>query len=267
MKEITSVEELRQIQMDIMDHIHEICEKNGIRYTLGGGSLLGAVRHKGYIPWDDDIDLVMLREDYDRLFDALAKEKSYYRGITFESDEDYTLSYGKVLDDRTVMQEAVDVAPTGVFVDVFPIDNFSDDDAEGMRVMKKCRSLLNRYAMKTMRWRKGRALSKNLFLMACKVILCRTSARSLALKLDKTARTSNNENTKRVAIYLGVYGEREIFQREKFEEYIDYLFEDRTYKGIKDYDYYLSKLYGNYMQLPPKEQQVTHHSFKAWWKE
>ncbi|MBQ8445584.1 MAG: LicD family protein, partial [Opitutales bacterium] len=129
MREITH-EELKQIQLGILDKVHEFCEKNGITYFLSSGTLIGAVRHKGYIPWDDDLDLYMPRADYDKfikLFSANSPENT--KLLSLETDKKYQYPFAKVIDDRTEMVETAvgESFKIGVYIDVFPVDSVPDN--------------------------------------------------------------------------------------------------------------------------------------------
>ena len=117
-----NVEELKHIQLDMLSDIAEFCEQNNIKYFLAYGTLIGAIRHKGYIPWDDDIDICMPRPDYDKFLSLYNKKDSAYKAVAFELDENYKLPFAKVNDTRTVMWETMyDQDVFGVYIDVFPL--------------------------------------------------------------------------------------------------------------------------------------------------
>ena len=126
------IEELREIQMSILDGVDKFCRAKDIKYSISGGTLLGAIRHKGYIPWDDDIDISMLREDYERF------EKEFpecYEGhlclATLRRRKDWTLAFGKVYDSRTMgFMIGNKSVVTGVNIDVFPLDDVPDINEE-----------------------------------------------------------------------------------------------------------------------------------------
>lgn len=130
MKKDISVEELKMIQLKILDSIDDFCKKNGIQYFLFSGTLIGAVRHKGYIPWDDDVDICMKRKDYDRFFSEFNQQRrDTLKAISAEIEKNYYLASGKVIDTATVIEEENNCAmPIGVYVDIFPMDNLPADD-------------------------------------------------------------------------------------------------------------------------------------------
>jgi lipopolysaccharide cholinephosphotransferase len=120
MKQITDIRELRQLQLAIMDDIHQFCEQNGIRYSLAGGTLIGAFRHQGYIPWDDDIDIYLMRSDYERFLKEYKDKNGRFQLLCPEQTEHYFYTFAKVIDTQTVMiEDETEGYEIGVYVDVF----------------------------------------------------------------------------------------------------------------------------------------------------
>ena len=131
MRRITDIKELRDIQMGILDDVHKFCEEQGLRYSLSSGTLIGAVRHKGYIPWDDDIDIYMQRVDYERFLKTYQDQQGHYKLLApsqKERDEAYYYTFAKVVDLRTKMiEQETEGYEIGVYVDVFPVDYVTED--------------------------------------------------------------------------------------------------------------------------------------------
>ena len=130
MRDITELEELHQIELDMLKEIDRICRRENIQYYLAGGTLLGAVRHKGFIPWDDDIDIAMARDEYERFLKVMKKERHPYLKIfAMEFDKEYQYTFAKVVDTRTRLIEEIgkDLPDMGVFIDIFPIDGLGND--------------------------------------------------------------------------------------------------------------------------------------------
>ena len=126
MKRVTP-EELKRIQLDLLQKTADFCEQNGLRYFLCGGTLIGAVRHKGYIPWDDDIDIAMPRPDYDRFINTFNKQENYYQVVSRENNHAYSYAFAKVYDNRTILQELHYKGSTfGVYIDILPADGVKD---------------------------------------------------------------------------------------------------------------------------------------------
>ena len=125
-----NTEELKKIQVEILDYVDKFCEERNIKYSLYAGTLIGAVRHKGFIPWDDDIDIMMLRSDYERFLKELHEEKdSRYKILDFRYDHSYHYAFAKVIDSKTQLREEV-IDPydgLGIYIDIFPIDVLPDN--------------------------------------------------------------------------------------------------------------------------------------------
>lgn len=142
MKRITDIAELRKVQTGILDDIHRFCTANGIMYFLSCGTLIGAVRHKGYIPWDDDLDLYMPRKDYDRFVKLYTDAGGRYRVLDPKKEKNYFYTFAKVVDTRTLLVETeTEGYQIGVYVDIFPVDYVSDNEAERQRIFKRKRLL------------------------------------------------------------------------------------------------------------------------------
>ena len=137
MREI-DLDELRKLQIDILNDIDNFCKKNKINYWIDCGTLLGAIRHSGYIPWDDDIDIGMLRDDYDKFVKSYNRKGNRYQLNAVEINNDYYYPFGKVFDTKTVLYEPDENGiKTAVFVDVFVYDNAPDDDQKLKKMYDK----------------------------------------------------------------------------------------------------------------------------------
>ena len=260
--------EMRTIQMNITEVFHDFCVKNGIMYSLGCGSLLGAIRHNGYIPWDDDIDVYMKREDYKKLVKTFpSRLNEHYALVTLERDKTWNRSYGKIYDDRTFLVEPMGKLgkQLGINIDVFPIDYVPEN-----RLKWKCYDKVRRFlqysiSAKITRLRKNRKLSLNMMVVLLKVIWSFLSVRKLGQLCDYFAQIYNGKESK--YLFETSQGERvkEPFLASAFDEVILHDFEDRKFYIMKGYDEYLSKSYGNYMQLPPEDKRYTHNIVDAYW--
>ena len=136
MRKITDIHELRQIQMGILDEVHQYCEAHGLRYFLSSGTLIGAVRHKGYIPWDDDIDIYMPRKDYEQFLREF-KGSEQFKLLNPAKEPHYYYTFAKVVDLRTRMvEDETEGFEIGVFMDIFPVDYVTDNLQERERVFK-----------------------------------------------------------------------------------------------------------------------------------
>ena len=260
MKEI-HLEELKTIQLDLLQKTADFCENNGLRYFLCGGTLIGAIRHKGYIPWDDDIDIAMPRPDYDRFVKIFNKPENYYQVANLDVSPNYTNAFAKVYDNRTVLKELYYSGETGVNIDVFPTDGVKE--VSQIRKIMLLHKLLN---TKEANYYK-RSLSKMLINTFGKLLLLPFSARRIARWIDNEARKYSFGSLPTAGVISNPIGLGEMVDKSVFDSDIYQEFEGRKYRIPVGYDTWLRSIYGDYMQLPPEEDRVTHHTFEAWWKE
>lgn len=266
MKKELSKEEIKNIQLDILKSIHQFCVERGIRYSLAFGTLLGAVRHKGYIPWDDDLDIMMPRPDYDRFMSEYQGTNKRYVVQTYKNDESYFLSLAKVYDSRT--EQIIFPTKTGVFVDIFPIEGLPGTEEETKLYMDKyCKLIFHDilYTCKNNAYRPGNKLF-NAFKYIIKRILY-PSRRNGIRKLDKLIYSYPYEKCSHAGFVLVETGMKGYLEKRLFEKYILVPFENDEYYAIAEYDEFLTKRYGNYMQLPPEEERVPGHAAPVYWKE
>lgn len=263
-----SRDEYKEVILNILLKVHKFCRENEINYSLSCGTLLGAVRHKGFIPWDDDIDIQLLRDDYNKLIQLFPQEYEDISLVSLERDSKWDRAYAKAYDGTTIEVEALNSKKhVGVGIDVVPIDNVPDSYNDWLKYNKKRLLLQKIYSLKSMKFRKSRSLSKNLALALSRLVLFPFPLRFLALRIDKMAKKFNAQNTSFLFENCqGIGKRRNRFHLKDFEGYIDMEFEGHYLKAPQGYDDYLTQTYGNYMQLPPKNQQVPHHSFEAYWK-
>jgi len=270
MKKDISVEELKMIQLKILDSIDDFCKKNGMQYFLFSGTLIGAVRHNGYIPWDDDVDICMKRKDYDRFFSEFNQQRrDTLKAISAETEKNYYLASGKVIDTATVIEEENNCAmPIGVYVDVFPMDNLPADDKKLKKLNHRIDIYRKMLILKSVPVRDRRSAVKNWILKVSSFLLKPISMQHIIRKITKLAVSYNDDATcNRIAdISVFTYGMKEVFPCEDFAETAELEFEGKTYSVPKNYKHVLSNMYGDYMKLPPKEKQVSHHHFTAYWK-
>lgn len=265
--EIT-LEEIKILQMDVLSAIDEFCHENGIRYSMACGTLLGAIRHGGYIPWDDDIDIYIPREDYKKL---IAEFPNTYKGkiklASLERDSEWEHPYAKAYDDRTILLEKANTKDViGVNIDVYPIDEVPDNDKDWFRYDKKRRILQTMFALKFVKTSRSRSLLRNIGVILAHVFTVFLSTRKFAYKLDDFSQKNNSKGYGRYFECCQGLLQKRPFSKNLFNSLVYIPFEDRLFMAFKDADKYLTNGYGNYMQLPPEEQRVTHHSFKAYWK-
>lgn len=263
-----NVEELKEIQLNVLQAIGTFCSEHAIVYSMACGTLLGAVRHKGYIPWDDDIDIYLLRKDYNKLMSLFPQQyQGRYELISLERDEKWDRPYAKAYDNRTVLQEnANNSVIIGVNIDIYPIDDVPDEETTWLRYDKKRRFLQKMDSVKRIRMSSRRSVSKNATLMAMKIPVCWMTRRRFAILLSNYAQKYNGKGYQSVFECVQGLLQKHKFDKSLFNSVTKMPFEDRLFFGFSDYDTYLGNAYGDYMQLPPEEKQIAHHDFNAWWK-
>lgn len=259
LRQITEKKELRELQMEIMDDIHDFCISNDMVYSISYGTLLGAVRHKGYIPWDDDIDICMPRKSYDSFIKKYKSKNGKYKLVTFKAEPNYNHIFAKVINTDTVVKEdKSDFESNGVWVDIFPIDYVSDS-----AIVRFVTELLSHYFIGVFYTRlKGKPCGFKGYLYYYAPFSVKRAKRLAEAVIKKCKRS-------RYMFDFTDGGPRKLYKRfpsKCFENTIDMQFENRTYKAMCGYDEYLTKTYGDYMVIPPKEQQIT-HNFVAYIKE
>ena len=265
MREI-GIDELKTIQLDMLKDIHSFCVSHDIKYSLAFGSLLGAIRHKGYIPWDDDIDIMMRRDEYERFITTYGNDR--YKIADLSVNPDYGLPFAKVEDVRTIMHEMVEgTTEYGIYIDVFPVDNIPDDIFQRQVFYQKKNFWNVLYNLKVIKVRRGRSMAKNAILMLAHILLRPIKRTYIVRKMSQIAQSYNVAKTIDVGIVVPADSRiEEAIPSSSFNEYIICKFEDAEVQTIGEYDKYLKAAYGDYMQLPPVEKRVSHHVFEAYWK-
>lgn len=256
------LDELRTIQLDLLKKTADFCEENGIRYFLCGGSLIGAIRHKGFIPWDDDIDIAMPRPDYDRFVKTFNQPDNYYQVVSLDTNPDYAYCFAKVYDNRTIMKELHYPGDSfGVFIDVFPADGVNN--VSQIRKIMMLHKFLNTKRANYY----NRTIVKKIINTFGKLLLLPFSAHQIATWMDNEARRYALGSVPMAGVIANPLGVGEMVDKSVFDSEVYREFEGREYRVPIGYDAWLRSVYGDYMQLPPEEHRVTHHTFKAWWKD
>lgn len=268
MKEMT-LRDVQEFSLVILQHIHDFCVTHDIQYSIAYGTLIGAVRHKGFIPWDDDIDIVMTRPNFDRFckeyidsedYKLIAPGKGSYVAYARVCDMGKT-----IVEDRTLPWCNV---KTGLWIDIFPLDSCSDDE-EDFKKEVDCyykswrRSLSIRKGYADFSVKKG--FLKKVKLLLKKIVYCKTNPiKSLTDALAKRDYHSSNH----IGNYSFMrYKYKEHYNKEAFSSYTLIDFENKKFMVMGGYDEVLRTVYGDYMKLPPVEKRVPIHSFhKNYWK-
>ena len=264
MKEINT-KELKQIQLSILSEVHDFCEKNKLSYFLGYGTLLGAIRHGGYIPWDDDIDIVMPRGDYEKFIRMF--EDDELEVLSLHNDSKFPFPISKVSNKNTCLVEesSYNYDRLGVNIDIFPLDGLSSNLVKARLHVFFLRLLTIIMELKKMKVTKRRSFIKNCIVVVSHIIFC-VIPLNVLLKFIHFVSRMYSYNSSIYVEQLYVPRQSRIVERELFIEKELHVFEDFKFYIPKGYDFYLKSLYGEYMTLPPPADRVPKHHFVAFWR-
>ena len=265
-EEVTDISEIQQMELGIMEYIHEVCQKIGVKYFLAYGSLIGAVRHQGFIPWDDDMDICMLRDDYEKLQDyMIAHPDERYELMSYKNNVNYVYPFMKVQDNHTyLVEEDVRIdSDMGIYVDIFPVDGYEDDQAfkdKMTKIIKKRQ--LSCYTFKGIT--NTKSVVNSIIRYISVIIFYFTNTNKYVSQIDELAKSRKVEDYELVDYVVYKDMNKPVWKREWLEQVEAGSFEGKEFMIPKHYHEILTSDYGNYMQLPPVEQQVSHHDFKLW---
>ena len=260
-----NLDELKKIQVEILDVVDDFCKKNKIKYWLDCGTLLGAVRHSGYIPWDDDIDIGMLRDDYNKFMNLFNQKNSRYKLLCNELDKDFLYPIGKVVDTNTILYEPD--KKTGlklnVNIDVFVYDNAPDDDKECTKMFKRRDKYGKlRFSMIYPDKYDHTSFKKRFTRFFLRVYFSFLPKNYYTKKIINNSKKNVDKTTSKVGNFTSVA--KACFDKNIFKKFINLEFEKKKYPVPIGYNEYLTNFYGDYMTLPPVEKRVGHHKFEAY---
>lgn len=261
----SQAEKLHECILIIAEEIKRICIKNEIKYFLIGGSLLGSLRHNGFIPWDDDMDIGMLRKDYEKFVSVASRElKSDYFISSIDSEKNYGLPFVKIRLKGTHFRESIEPLENedGIFVDIFPIDRIPD-----WTVSRTIQSLELRLYKRALLYKCHYRVddsSQNKVIVAVTKMLGLLPKEYISRKLKKVQQKYNNKHSKMYANLCSSYAYgKEVFPCDTLDkECIMADFEENEYPISPDADRILNLLYGDYMKLPPEEKRIFRHATK-----
>ena len=258
------IDEIKEVELGVMDYIHNICKEKGINYSLAYGSLLGAVRHRGFIPWDDDLDIALKRDEYDKLYQAILEDNnSIYKVVSWENDSRYPYPFYRVYDSRTVyennyIQNDIEL---GICVDVFPFDDYKDVNKEITKLdMYRRLSVYTLYGI-----RNKEAGIKNIVRYLMLVVFRLTRVKTWNKKLNDCSKAPVDGEYIDYLMESKKYSTK--LDAKALDEVVECKFEDRVYNIPKDYDHILTTIYGSdYMEIPSLEKRIQHDDFVAYIK-
>lgn len=262
-----TLDQIRAEELETLVDFDEFCNEHGLRYSLAGGTLLGAVRHKGFIPWDDDIDICMPRPDWDMLIQLLQDDSKATRleAMPYPGTELYKTPLLKVVDPRIAVQAEAENEQTYLWLDVFPVDGLPSDEKELARLFSKALTIRKTLMVAATTAESGHSRARRAFKYVMGPVLRALHAVSHCGRLlDKLARDLPYGSTPFVGVLTwGLYGVGERVSFAGFEKTVKLEFEGKEFSCMSCWDEYLSGIYGDYMQLPPEDQRIT-HGMKAW---
>jgi len=255
--------------MAILDEIAKICKENNLHYYLAYGSLIGAVRHQGYIPWDDDMDICMMRDDYEKLIEILKTRKGNlpeWLTVLDDTSENFYHPFAKAIDNRTEVKMDRHKDKIGIWVDIFPLDGLSNSLFKAKIHFLIC-SFLRVVALAMTADFSAKTLDKwTLFYKRFFYIIAMIIGRKRVCRLiEKIFHFYKVKDSKYVGMLFSAYLFKAIFEKDTLLPQKTYRFENREYMGFANYDVYLRQQYGDYMTLPPEEKRIT-HNVESWWK-
>lgn len=243
----------------------EFCKKNNIRYFACGGTLIGAVRHQGLIPWDDDVDVWMLREDYEKFCSLRGKVEGHY-DIMDERDKNYWLHLlAKFVDTDTSLWEVEEYpCVTGVYIDIFPLFECRAESALNQKLkfdnyLKFFRRSMRHYSLNSAFSPLFHGHLLRFYEIMKDLLYYKPIHKFYKRGYDKFLCKIKKEHGDRYVSYAGDYGKREIFEKHLFQDVVQLKYEDMEIDAPKEYHELLTQLYGDYMKLPPKEKRVSNH--------
>ena len=268
----SSLRQLQLKELELLKLFQKVCEKHNITYFALGGTLLGAVRHKGFIPWDDDIDVGIPRPDYERLCGILEKENlgENVRFHTFHNNKDYIRYFGHLEDTsfKIVRHDKMKAEETYAWIDLFPLDAMPNNGL--LRKLKVYHVLLLRAMFRFSGFdrlvdvnKKGRPLHERILVWIGlhTPIQKFFNTRKCRARMERVLTRTDYEKSDYLVNAMGAYKFREMFHKKYYGKGRAYPFEDTTIWGPDDYDFVCTQLYGDYM-TPPKMDDRNHHGLE-----
>lgn len=265
-----SLDEMKNAQTEMLKYIDMICRENKIDYFLIGGSLIGAIRHNGFIPWDDDIDIGLTKENFDKLYEVLKNsDNGRYKLFDNSLQEDYYYPFAKLIDTNTYLNENQfrSISNYGVYIDIFAYFNMPLEEKKRMKHYNKIKNIQRKLFYYSMKNPFNSGVIKNILKFPLVLEARLEGIDRILKKYNKLLLKYNNVEKKYLIANWPVYKpECEIQEYSMIKEVCYHKFENIEALIPKEYDKFLRKVFGNYMKLPPEEKRVSHHDIDVFWK-
>lgn len=272
-KMLTS-EEYKAVVKDVLEYFHAFCHNHGLKYFIAYGSLLGTIRHQGFIPWDDDVDVYMMREDYDRFISIISQLDNGFYVLSSTTSKYYYNNFTRFCSDSCILKlrgiENID--NLGAFIDIFPLDNVPLDKNERMLFFKDIKTakedIMYSLPLQYFFTCSFKRIIKYCFNVPRRV-KCRyiVGTKKLKEKRDLLLRKYQDRD---VGLYADLFdspSDSLLVQKSEIEECMEYQFEDIKVNVPNGFNTLLKRIYGDYMVLPRLDERVTHHHFTPFWKD
>ena len=256
-----SKEECKRIQIQILDEIAMICKQSGLNYYLAYGTLLGAIRHKGFIPWDDDIDIYMSRDEYEKLLTIMKSPdiKMPHWLELYDGDKDgYYYPFAKAVDNTTIAKMEDNLTKHGIWIDIFPVDRLPDSARKRYLFVKAGKALRDVIIAMTTDFTAQKKDSKRAVKRLISIIASAIGKKRIYHFTEWYYQKYRNSGSDMFACLSSSYGTKEIMHEAELFSPTEVEFESKPYQATEHWEQYLTKLYGEYSVLPPVEQRRVH---------
>lgn len=266
MKEIDQ-SEIKPRLIEMAKYFAKICDDNNLTYFMSGGTVLGAVRHKGFIPWDDDMDFHMPRADYDKLIEIMSIQDGRYKLLEHSINKEYGYPYAKLSDTTTVLIEkggdcGVEL---GLNLDIFPLNGLGNSVKQAKKLMRKINPyIILNLSLLVSPWRKEVSFIKNFAIACIRVIAKMFTKERLLRNISKISATYDYESSAFIGEFVDEIGNKRIVKQEIYGKGQLLPFEDIKLNAPAQYHEFLTQFYGDYMTPPPEDKRTPVHDFKLY---
>ncbi|MCQ2815118.1 MAG: LicD family protein [Bacilli bacterium] len=260
-----NLQQKQQLLLNLLIEFDKICKINNINYSLTYGTLIGAARHKGFIPWDDDIDVMMTRENFNKFIALKNSFSNTSYQIVDNKQENYNYIFAKFVDKTTklvLLKEERYPTNLGLYIDIFPFDYVADTKEEAYKIVKRNRfklSLLVAAQWKKYFLNKSYNFKRQLIRLFFYILSRFVNSKKIICKIEKNMK---KEETK-YCCNFGSFNTKAIFETSLFNNLDFLVFENHKFPVIKNYDYFLSTIYGDYKKLPPEDKRFSPHEYDS----